>query len=128
MNMNNLYNLALVTLGGGLGALSRFFIVTLIDSRVTFALPITTALVNITGCFCAGALFGLYNGVENLPVHLKSILLIGFLGGFTTFSAFSIEVLGQVMNGALGRALVVVVLNVVGSLIAVWVGMRLGAR
>lgn len=75
---------------GGLGALSRVAIVGLLP--VTAA-PVGTLIVNVTGCLAIGALFGLFEARDAVSTELRMGLIAGLLGGFTTFSAFGIELL-----------------------------------
>jgi CrcB protein len=82
---------------------------------------------NVTGSFLAGLLFVLL--LEKSAVfagELRALLLIGFLGGFTTFSSFSIETLNLLENGELFLALSNILLSVLFCLVAAWLGVLLG--
>ncbi len=81
--------LAAIGVGGFLGAISRY-LVFLTCSRLWPNFPFGTMLVNIMGCFAAGLLFMFFEGRAEI---WKPLLSIGFLGAFTTFSAFSVEVI-----------------------------------
>jgi CrcB protein len=82
--------LALVALAGGLGAVARFLLDTAIRSRVGTAFPAGTVLINLTGSLLLGLVVGLADaGV--VPDALRIVVGTGFLGGYTTFSAASVE-------------------------------------
>lgn len=86
-----LNKLVWLTLAGTLGTLARYGAVGLVHRFTGFAFPWGTLSVNILGCFLAGMLWGLFE--HRWPVHgdIRTIFLIGFLGAFTTFSAFILE-------------------------------------
>ena len=114
-----------VALGGGIGALARYAIGRAVGARAD-VLPFATLLVNVGGCLAAGVLAGLIASKRlHLPVPGREFLFVGLLGGFTTFSAFSLETLMLARNQpALAAANVAA--QVVGALVAVWIGYRLG--
>lgn len=134
-------NLLLVFIGGGLGACLRFFIQSSgVVSRGFLAnMPVyinSISLVNILGSLIMGGLlcyFGhAYNMVaQNISSEPQSLnayklfLTTGFLGGFTTFSAFSADFLGFVQNGDYRSALLYVAITLVASFIAVALGFLL---
>lgn len=112
-----------VAIGGAIGATARFAI-----GRVGMALvpgfPIATVFVNIMGSFVMGlltALMALRIGNAYAP-----LLLTGVLGGFTTFSAFSLDALTLWERGQGGAAAGYVVISVAASLVAVLAGMAIG--
>jgi len=119
--MNLFSSVAFVGLGGALGACSRYS-VGLLLARVDSPLPYATLSVNVVGSFVAGLLatWFLYKGLLGSPVHL--MLIVGFLGAFTTFSAFSVETLRLFESGNFALAALNVTLNVVFSLVAVLIG------
>ena len=96
--MNNFLQVAI---GGALGSMARYG-VNILAGRVT-ALPLGTLIVNLTGCFAMGLLAAAlaFRGGQ----HLAPLLLTGVLGGFTTFSAFSLDTLALWERGATGLAL-----------------------
>lgn len=125
--MNLAVNFACVGLGGALGACSRYAISLLlagVDSRIPYA----TLSVNVVGALIAGFLMTVFVSKGLVPSALQLILVVGFLGGFTTFSAFSVETLRLLETGDSGLALVNSLANLVGSLIAVSVGAFLASR
>jgi CrcB protein len=112
----------MVMLGGGAGSLARYLVGIAIMNRVGGRFPLGTAFVNITGSFLIGFLMTLLT--ERLSPHpnWRLLLIVGFLGGYTTFSSFEWETFGLVRDG--GRWLGL--LNVAGSVLlgylAVWLG------
>ena len=104
----------LVALGSAVGGVLRYGCGLLIPSQ---GLPWATILVNIAGSFAIGAVAASAAGVE-----LKLFLMTGVLGGFTTFSAFSLQTLELAQAGDLLGAGLNVGLSVVLCLVAVWLG------
>ena len=101
----------LVFVGGGLGAMLRFFLTTLLAGKLG-NFPIGTLIVNILGCFfigfLSGIIFGKFNEMSEL---LRIFFTVGFLGGFSTLASFSIETLMLFQNGNIFSA----VLNVIAT-------------
>ena len=121
--MNMLRNFLLVGLGGGIGAMLRFLI-----SPVLFksgAFPVYTMLINIIGSLCIGIIFAWSLKDEHFPEHLKFFLAAGLCGGFTTFSAFSLENLVLIRGGNYGMALIYILGSVVACLVAVFAGFKI---
>jgi fluoride exporter len=122
--MINLGTLFWVFLGGGTGACLRFLVSVAMRSPSS-AFPWPTLVVNLLGCGLAGwlaARFGLSD-----PAHpWRALLMVGLLGGFTTFSAFGLECVSLLQQGRHSMALAYVALSVIGGLVAVWLGFQAG--
>lgn len=110
-----------VFLGGGLGASARFALGEWLRPMLKSGFPWPTLAINVIGCALAGfvaARFGLSN-----PEHpWRAFVLVGVLGGFTTFSAFGLESLTMVQQGRILLAILYVLGSVLGGLLAVWLG------
>jgi CrcB protein len=115
-------NAAAVALGAALGALVRWQAGLMFNARWA-GFPLGTLLVNVVG----GLLIGVALEWFGRQPHevLKLLLVTGFLGGLTTFSAFSGESLALLRHGELGMALAHALAHVLGSLLAAWAGMKL---
>lgn len=117
--MTSLVPFISVAAGGAIGATMRFGVSLWLGPVTKFPTP--TLLVNMLGCFVAGVLLVLF--MLRAPGGSAQLLLMtGLLGGFTTFSAFSMDTLRLVESGQNGLALVNVLANVFGSLLAVFCG------
>ena len=108
-----------VAIGGALGAMARYGLSTLIFNNVDHKFPYATLVVNVLGSFVMGLLFVVIVEKAALPPEMRSLLMIGFLGAFTTFSTFSLDALGLWQNGHLFLALVYVVATVALCLVAI---------
>ena len=97
--------------GGAAGSILRYVLGRLVQSATHVGFPIGTLIVNVVGCVIVGALSRYFLNNEVHPV-LKSALIVGFCGGFTTFSAFSLETVGLFSGGAAGKALAYVAASV----------------
>lgn len=119
------WTLSAIALGGALGALSRYGIGVGMLAMWPNAFALPTFIVNLLGCLVIGILYGLWlNRPELSPVLLQG-LMIGFLGAFTTFSAFSLDAWRLLENGQSLLALGYVLLSVCLCLIATWAGLML---
>jgi len=118
--------IAAIFLGGGLGALARFFVSTFVNEKVAGSIPYGTLTVNVLGSFVMGFLAIWL--VEKLGLNplLRLAIFVGFLGAFTTFSTFSMETLNLFEEGLALRALLNMFVNVSLSVLAVWLGVLFG--
>ena len=120
MNFSTLLSIAL---GGAAGSVARALIGYALPSRFPWA----TLLVNAAGSFLIGWLMARLGGVEPPEsARLQGLLVVGFCGGFTTFSTFSWQTLDQMMIGQWAAAAANVLLSVALCLVTVWLGFRLG--
>ena len=84
-------NILLVGLGGAFGSIARYLGQKYLTQLYPQAFPIGTFVVNVLGCFLIGLFFGLASKNEYFTPTLRVLLMTGFCGGFTTFSAFTLE-------------------------------------
>jgi len=114
----------IVGLGGFLGSISRYYIYTL-EERIQPQFPWATLFVNVIGCLIAGLLIGWTS--KNLSEYRQVLLfsLIGFLGAFTTFSAFSVQTLQLIRANQVLLAVTNIIISVSLGLMSVWLGTRL---
>lgn len=114
-----------IALGGALGAVCRYWLVSLVEQRNTTLLPLGTLTVNILGSLCIGILFVVLTEKIQLAAYLRPLLVIGFLGAMTTFSTFSLDALLLIQQGLLASAIFYLVASVFSCLLAAWAGMTL---
>ncbi len=117
-------NAILVLVGGGFGALSRYAISTLLVQKLGGGFAWGTAVVNIAGCFLIGFAAGFTERLL-MPRSLWLLLVTGFLGGFTTFSTFSMETVMAFQGGMPAKALLNTAVNLLGGVGATILGMYL---
>jgi fluoride exporter len=119
-------DLLLVGSGGFLGSVSRYLVGGWVHRLLGVAtFPVGTLAVNVIGCFVIGFLGGLAEARQMLTPEGRLFLMLGFLGGFTTFSSFGYETLSLARGGEGVRALVNVALHLVLGLTAVVAGQQL---
>lgn len=118
-----------IALGGALGSLLRYWLSALFERRLGEGFPWGTIVINIAGSFLIGLLFSLAgrDGSPLLTPPARAFWLVGLLGGFTTFSAFSLQTLNLLRGGQPGLALANVILSLSLCLLAVWLGHLLAA-
>jgi fluoride exporter len=113
----------LVALGGALGSVARYVLAGLVHRFASPYFPYGTFVVNIVGCLVFGALFAASEERFVIGPPLRAFLLIGVLGGFTTFSSFTFETFQLLRDGLLVLGAANAVGQVVVGLAAFWVGM-----
>jgi CrcB protein len=119
----------LIVLGGGVGSLSRYVVGAAIATRYGGRFPIAgTMTVNVTGSFLMGLLMTLIAERFGAGSNLRPLLVIGFLGGYTTFSAFEWETYSAVRDGGFWMGIVNIVGSVALGYAAVWLGAALARR
>ena len=111
----------LICLGGSLGALSRYYLAGALNKFTLLNIPIGILGVNFVGCLILGLLINYLDPkFENI---YNPLLFVGFLGAFTTFSAFSKETINLLSSGNLVLASTYIFLTVFSCLVGTWVGM-----
>jgi CrcB protein len=123
--MTSLGEALLVAVGGGLGAVCRYLIGAALAARLGPTFPWGTFTVNVTGSFVAGLLVGLGDG-RGLATGARLLAVTGFLGGYTTFSAFGVETLRLLEQQGAGLAAGNVIASVTLGLLAAGTGLAIG--
>ena len=119
-------HLSWIAAGGAIGAVARYCAVSLAAlGGLTF--PWGTLLVNVAGSLAIGLVIGAFGGQAGFADVAQPFLVVGVLGAFTTFSAFSHETVLLLQDARWGQALAYVVASVALSVAAAWAGLRLGA-
>jgi fluoride exporter len=121
-------DMLLIFVGAGCGGVLRYWISNISYWFLGRQFPYGTLIVNVSGCFLMGLLFILIvERLDGAGPQLRSLLLIGLLGGYTTFSSFSIETLNLFENGAPLAGIANILLSVILCLAAAWLGV-IGGR
>jgi CrcB protein len=118
-------NILLVGLGGGIGSIARYLCHRGIAAVFLHPFPWGTLVVNITGCLLIGIFFGLHFKTAGATENWKLFLMTGLCGGFTTFSAFTLEGIGLLKEQKLALFFMYVAASVLLGLLATFVGMKL---
>ena len=115
-------HLLLVGLGGFIGSVARFLVSKLNLSWHFFSIPMGTLTVNVLGSFIIGILVGISAKSDLISTDLRLFLMVGFCGGFTTFSSFSSENLMLLQNGQVVTMLIYTALSILLGFLAVYLG------
>ncbi len=94
-----LQRLLFLSLAGAFGTLSRFLLLEFVRSRAATALPAGTLVVNMLGCFLAGFFLEYAENRLHLEHELRIVVMVGFMGAFTTFSSIMVDTADLIRNG-----------------------------
>ncbi|HIG43522.1 MAG: fluoride efflux transporter CrcB [bacterium] len=114
--------LVAIAIGGALGAVARFSLGNVINGLVGTQFPYGILLVNVLGSLLIGVFFELLVEDRLFPPVYRSVIIVGFLGAFTTFSTFSMQVVGLLETGRFGTAAIYTIASVALSVVAVILG------
>lgn len=117
--------LGVVAAGGALGAAGRFALVSAVTRALGHGFPAGTLLVNVAGSLAIGVFIGAMARYALGGEMLRAFVAVGILGGFTTFSAFSLDVVTLIERGAWVPALAYILTSVVLSIAGVFAGLAL---
>ena len=118
-------NLLIVGFGGAGGSMLRYAVQKVFNVHSAAAFATGTLLVNIAGCFLIGVLWSVVSRSLSWNEEMKLLLMTGFCGGFTTFSAFTLEGIGLLKESKTSLFIIYVTASVVGGLLATLIGIRI---
>jgi fluoride exporter len=118
-------NFLIVGLGGGAGSMLRYAVQKIFQQQHAGVFPTGTLLVNIAGCFLIGVLWSLFSRSLTVSEEMKLLLMTGVCGGFTTFSAFTLEGIGLLKENKPALFIIYLTASVVGGLLATFIGIRI---
>ena len=119
----------LIAVGGAVGSVLRYAVQGMVGQEIRGqSFPIGTIVVNITGCLLIGLLAGFFDGPRLVREEYRVGLLVGVLGGYTTFSSFGLETFRLASDGQFRLALANMVVSCVVGFVAVWVGYRVAEK
>lgn len=115
--------LLLVFIGSGCGGALRFLISKYLKFSILGSFPLATFTVNVLGCFLIGLFSGLFSN-QSISQDVKTLLTVGFCGGFTTFSTFTNEHFLLLKSGDLVMQAAYIALSLILGLLALWFGYK----
>jgi CrcB protein len=118
-------NFLIVGLGGAVGSMLRYGVQKIFQVQTVATFPTGTLLVNIAGCFLIGILWSLVSRSLTWNEEMKLLLMTGFCGGFTTFSAFTLEGIGLLKENRTVLFVIYLSASVLGGLLATFIGIRI---
>jgi CrcB protein len=114
-----------VGLGGFLGSIARYKLGGMVlHHTLGWRFPLSTLAVNLSGCLLVGLLAGWVEHRDALSPGMRLLLITGFCGGFTTFSAFGLESLYLIRRDAAALAAINAAVSVAGGIAGVWIGWK----
>ena len=126
--MDEIGKILSIAIGGAFGAVARYLINVSPLNAVFDKFPLTTFVINVTGSFLIGFLMILFADKYSSNENLRMAIIVGFLGAFTTFSTFEMEMFGLVREKQLVTAFVYLALSILVGFIGVVAGVSLGRR
>jgi CrcB protein len=117
--------LLLIAAFGGVGSVLRYLLSMLVQRQSAGTFPWGVLAVNVLGCFTAGVLAAMFAGRWTGREDLRLALMVGLMGGFTTFSAFGVDTFELFRSNRAGLAAMNVLLSVTLGLVGVWAGWRI---
>ncbi len=114
----------MIAIGGALGSVARFASVSYLTPLLNYRFPVGTFVVNIVGSFLIGVAYVLLVDKAVLPAEWRLFFITGILGGFTTFSAFSLEMLQMWQEGHVLISIAYATSSVILGLLMAYVGMQ----
>ena len=121
-NINNMKEIIIIFFGGGLGSTLRYWLAERLGTYYLSNFPFGIFVTNILGCFLIGVFSGYLSHHPLLNKEWKLLLIVGFCGGFTTFSTFSHDNLTLIEAGLSFNAVINIIASVAIGIIAVWAG------
>jgi fluoride exporter len=118
--------LLLIGIGGFIGSISRYLLEGIVSRHTTISFPYGTLVVNVLGCFLIGLFFGVAEGKLLFNINVRSFIVIGLFGGFTTFSTFSYETFSLFKEGEIFFAISNIAISIIIGILALWGGHMLG--
>ncbi|MGZ5434749.1 MAG: fluoride efflux transporter CrcB [Pyrinomonadaceae bacterium] len=115
-----------IGLAGFIGTLARYWMSGVVARRYGETFPAGTLAVNLVGCFLVGLLFYILQERFLVNQTVRTVILIGFLGGFTTFSSFGLQTFTLLQEREVGLALLNLGIANAGGVLLVWAGYTLG--
>lgn len=119
---DTMHKYLLVGMGGFAGAMARYGVGTFVTQRLGLRFPYGTFLVNVSGCFLIGFFMYLLAERGVLDAHWLFVIVIGFIGAYTTFSTFEYETMRALQHGQLGIGLLYVASSLLVGFVMVWLG------
>ncbi|MFQ5424395.1 MAG: fluoride efflux transporter CrcB [Phycisphaerae bacterium] len=123
-----MFKIMMIGAGGGAGAVLRYLVSGWGQRLGGGVFPVGTLTVNVVGCLLIGFLAAAFAGPHLIRDEVRLALMVGLLGGFTTFSSFGYETMALVNDGQWRYALLNVTLNNGLGLLAAWAGYRFGEK
>ena len=117
-----MFQIIAIAIGGALGAVSRYLVIGLVTDFLGKSFPYGTLVVNVIGSFFIGIVYVIVVQKMHISPELKSIMVVGFLGAFTTFSTFSLEAFNFINEGLVLNAITYILSSVILCIISVWAG------
>ncbi len=117
-----------IAAGGAVGALLRFWASNGVHALLGRGFPYGTLTVNVVGSLIMGFLYVMFLERMTVEPEVRAALLVGLLGAFTTFSTFSIETLNLIEQAEYYKAVLNMLLSVLGCVLAAWIGLKLGRQ
>ena len=115
--------LVIIGLGGAVGSIGRYLVQIAVGRYITVTFPLGTLIVNITGCFLIGLLYGLAERHAWMTMEWRLFLITGICGGYTTFSSYSYESISLLRDGSYSYFFLYIASSVVLGLLATFGGM-----
>jgi len=117
-----------IAAGGSIGAVMRYLVSTGVYNYLGRGFPYGTLAVNVLGSLLMGLLYELFLQRLSVSPEVRAVLLVGFLGAFTTFSTFSIETITLIEQGDVFKAVVNMLASVILCVVAAWLGLQLARQ